>query len=284
MKICRYKIGNAKGSTSQHVGVVEGDQILDVSKAIEILPAMRWPLEPGDQFITNLDALRTAITVLLATAPRVPLDSVELLSPIANPNKVICGVANYPEHVKATGKQPNDHGLFFKAMSSVVGPAHGVELRLPDRITVHETELAIVIGKTGTRIARKDALSYVAGYTIGLDMTMRGDEAYSFLKSPDTYTVLGPCFVTADEIPDPNALDIKLWVNGELRQNENTRRMVFDVQRLIEFTSSILTLYPGDVILTGNPFGATRVFDGDKMKASIEAIGTMDVAIRNYAG
>ncbi len=114
-------------------------------------------------------------------------------------------------------------------------------------------------------------------------MTMRGEEAYSFLKSPDTYTVLGPCLVTADEIPDPNALDIKLWVNGELRQNENTRRMVFDVQRLIEFTSSILTLYPGDVILTGNPFGATRVYDGDKMKASIEAIGTMDVAIRNYA-
>jgi len=285
MKICRYQI--PKGSSrsngaSQHVGIVEGERIRDVTAVLETLPSMRWPLEPGDQFIANLAALRVAITAILPKATSVALDSVDLLSPIANPNKIICGVANYPEHTKASGKQPNEHGLFFKSMASMVGPAHGVELRLPDRTTVHETELAIVIGKTGTNISRKDALSHVAGYTIGLDMTMRGEEAYSFLKSPDTYSVLGPWLVTADEIPNPDALDIKLWVNGELRQNENTRRMVFDVARMIEFTASILTLYPGDVILMGNPAGATRVFDGDVMKASIEGIGTMDVAIRNY--
>ena len=164
--------------------------------------------------------------------------------------------------------------------------ANGVALSYPERPTVHETELAVVIGKAGFRISRENALSHVAGYAIALDMTLNalggghGPEAPSYTKSPDTYGVLGPWLVTADEIGDPQTLQIRMEVGGELRQDANTSRMVLDVAGLIAFASEIMMLHPGDIIMTGNPPGAKRVVAGDVMKAWISGIGEMAVAVR----
>ena len=171
-------------------------------------------------------------------------------------------------------------GLFLKSVSSLVGPGQGVALRFPERRNDHEVELAVVIGKTADRVARAEALDYVAGFAIGLDMTVRGPEERSMRKSIDSYSVLGPWLVTADEIEDPGGLDLELAIGGDTRQKSNTRNLIFDVPKLIELASSFYTLCPGDVIMTGTPSGVGPVKPGDVIDASIERIGSMRVEIR----
>ncbi|HZA51100.1 MAG TPA: fumarylacetoacetate hydrolase family protein, partial [Myxococcaceae bacterium] len=171
-------------------------------------------------------------------------------------------------------------GMFLKATSSLVGPGEGVELIHLDRRNDHEVELAVIIGKTARDIRAADALGYVAGYCIGLDMTIRGPEERSFRKSPDSYTVLGPWWVTADELGDPGQLQVSLAVNGEVRQNANTRELILSVPELVAWASSFYTLHRGDVLLTGTPQGVGPVRPGDVMTASIEKIGEMEVRVR----
>ena len=137
-----------------------------------------------------------------------------------------------------------------------------------------------MIGKRASRVARADALDYVAGYCIGLDITIRGPEERSLRKSVDSYSVLGPWLVTADEIPNPGALDLRLSVNGEIRQQSNTADLILGVPELVEYASSFYTLYPGDVIFTGTPEGVGPIQPGDTITACIERIGTMQVAVR----
>jgi 2-keto-4-pentenoate hydratase/2-oxohepta-3-ene-1,7-dioic acid hydratase in catechol pathway len=148
-----------------------------------------------------------------------------------------------------------------------------------DRRNDHEVELAVVIGKKGRDIAAAEALDIVAGYCIGLDMTIRGPEERSFRKSPDTYTVLGPWLVTADEIPDPGSLELSISVNGTVRQKANTKDLILGVPELIAWASSFYTLHPGDVLLTGTPQGVGPVRPGDVMLASLERVGEMRVTV-----
>jgi 2-keto-4-pentenoate hydratase/2-oxohepta-3-ene-1,7-dioic acid hydratase in catechol pathway len=183
--------------------------------------------------------------------------------------------ANNPAHT-ITIQQA---GVFLKAGSSLVGAGEGIAVRKPDRRTDHEVELAFVIGAPASNVPRDEALRYVAGYSIGLDVTIRGSEDRSLRKSPDSYTVLGPWFVTADEIPDPGALDLELAVNGERRQKSNTKYLILGVAELIELASSFYTLYPGDVVLTGTPEGVSPISPGDHIVATIERIGTMEVDV-----
>ncbi len=171
-------------------------------------------------------------------------------------------------------------GLFLKATSSLVGAGEGIALRKLDRRSDHEVELAFVIGKRASRVARADALQYVAGYCIGLDITIRGPEERSLRKSVDSYSVLGPWLVTADEIQNPGALGLRLSVNGEIRQQSNTADLILGVPELIEYASSFYTLFPGDVIFTGTPEGVGPIRPGDTITACIETIGTMQVAVR----
>ena len=173
-------------------------------------------------------------------------------------------------------------GLFLKATSSLVGPGEGVVVRLADRRTDHEVELAFVIGREARNVAAAEALEYVAGYAIGLDITIRGSEDRSFRKSCDSYSVLGPWLVTADEIPDSGSLDLEIVVNGERRQKSNTRCLILGVRQLIEFASSFYTLYPGDVLYTGTPEGVSPIDPGDRIVATIERIGTMAVEVRAF--
>jgi 2-keto-4-pentenoate hydratase/2-oxohepta-3-ene-1,7-dioic acid hydratase in catechol pathway len=283
MRICRFD--------SDRVGVVRDDKVYDVTEVTSLLPNLRWPVPRGDQFIANLGKLRPEMEKLAAKARPISLSDVKLLSPIANPGKIIGAPINYNDHIaEAKSDQTIAHGrelktigetgMLLKATSSLVGPSEGVAQRFVDRRNDHEVELALVIGKQGTNIPKARAFEYIAGYAIGLDMTVRGPELACFRKSIDTYSVLGPWMVTADEIPDPSNLALKLSVNGQVKQNSNTRYLVFDVPRLIEFTTSFYSIYPGDVIMTGTPAGVSPIKPGDVMDVEIERVGRMQVRIR----
>jgi 2-keto-4-pentenoate hydratase/2-oxohepta-3-ene-1,7-dioic acid hydratase in catechol pathway len=140
--------------------------------------------------------------------------------------------------------------------------------------------LAVVIGRRAEAVPAGEALKYVAGYCIGLDISIRGPEERSLRKSVDTYTVLGPWLVTADELADPSHLDLRISVNGELRQKANTRDLILGIPELIEFASSFYTLLPGDVLLSGTPEGVGPIQPGDIMRAAIERVGEMTVHVR----
>ena len=183
---------------------------------------------------------------------------------------------NYEKHLAKAG-------VFLKATSSLVGPGQGTTL-VPARRTDHEVELAFVIGRTASRLPRAEALRYVAGYAIGLDISIRGTEDKSFRKSADSCSVLGPWLVTADEISDPGALDLALSVNGGRRQQSNTRNMTLGVAELIEMASAIYTLYPGDVVFTGTREGVSPIEPGDEILAAIQGIGSMRVPVRVGSG
>ena len=284
MKLCRY--------APDRVGVIRGSAVHDVSAITEKLPKHGWPYPAHDVLVAQLPALRAEIEKLADRARPRPLAEVELLSPVANPGKVVVAGTNYADHIEeaardqtiAHGRQVNrsleEKGVFVKATSSIVGPSQGVAQRFADRRNDHEVELCAVIGRAANRVSAARALEHVAGYTIGLDMTVRGTEHPGLRKSIDSYTVLGPCLVTADDLGDPQALELKLWVNGEQRQGSSTRHMISGVARLIEYASQFYTLHPGDVLMTGTPAGVSPVKPGDVMEAEIERIGRMRVAVR----
>lgn len=284
MRFCRFGEGR--------LGLVEGANVRDVTPALDALPSCRYPLPTYDLLIAHLDAVAEQARTIPA-APVMPLAGLKLLSPVANPGKIVAAPVNYKQHAQEVRNNPalhnnnpallksiNEIGLFLKATSSLAGPGEGIAVRMPERRNDHEVELAFVIGKEARQVSRKDALEYVAGYCIGLDITIRGQEDRSFRKSPDTYTVLGPWLVTADEIPDPGGLDLSITVNGELRQSSNTNNMILGVPELIEFASAFYTLYPGDVVLTGTPEGVGQIAPGDTIVATVEKVGTMEVKVR----
>jgi 2,4-diketo-3-deoxy-L-fuconate hydrolase len=283
MLLCRFN--------KQRLGVVVGDVVYDVTEALDILPCVNWPLPVGDMMIGNIGKICGRIADILPGAKGVSVKSVSLYSPVANPPKIVGAPVNYREHIAEAERDKEtffqhqlvrirEIGLFLKSTTSLSGPAEGVSLRYMDRRTDHEVELAVVIGKMADRVNREDALNYVAGYTIGLDMTCRGREERSLRKSIDSYSVLGPWLATSDEIPNPGILDLELSVNGELRQKANTRDLIMDVSDLIAFASSFYTLLPGDVIMTGTPAGVGPVMPGDVIRARIEKIGEMDVVVK----
>ncbi len=284
MKICRFD--------KNRLGIVQGDEVLDVTKALEAIPEQSWPLAQGDPLILNFKRVLAAAKKLAPNAKRKRLAKVKLLSPVSNPGKIIGAPINYNDHIAESIKDPGiahgrtniqkgigDWGLFLKANSSLIGFGEEIRLRWPERRNDHEVELALVIGKRGNKIPREKALEYVCAYSIGLDMTVRGPELQCFRKSIDTYSVLGPWLATADEIGDPNDLDLSIRVNGELRQNSNTKYLVYDVERLIEFASAMYTLHPGDIIMTGTPAGVSPVKPGDLLHAYVQGVGESDIQI-----
>jgi 2-keto-4-pentenoate hydratase/2-oxohepta-3-ene-1,7-dioic acid hydratase in catechol pathway len=270
------------------LGVVLDDGIHDVTTVLSELPPYRYPLPPHDVLIANLKNLK--FEEAARRSPPIPLENVKLLSPVANPGKIMAAPVNYTKHLEEVLADKGIHhgnliseihkaGIFLKATSSLVGAGEGVRLVHLERRNDHEVELAVVIGKRGRNIPVADALRFVAGYCIGLDMTIRGPEERSFRKSPDSYTVLGPWLVTADEIPHPGSLTVSISVNGEPRQSATTRDLILGVPELIAWASSFYTLHPGDVLLTGTPQGVAPVRPGDAMLASLERVGTMRVAV-----
>ena len=258
MRLCRYD--------EDRLGVVRGDMVHDVTEAQTQIRAAAPYAMKGDAVIAALPAWRSRLEEMAAKAPGKPVAQVRLLSPVARPSKLVAAPTNYKAHIEemaaraaAQNVKPSPAigtaGLFLKANSSLVGPSEGVAIRFPERRNEHEVELAIIFGKQGSDIPREKALDYVIGYTIGLDMTARGPEDRSFRKSIDTYSVLGPWMVTADEIPDPDNVPLTISVNGELKQNSSTKQLIYDCRKLIEWGSTFYTFYPGDVLYTGTPEG-----------------------------
>lgn len=287
MKICRFD--------DNRLGLVEGSQIRDVTAALEVLPSHRYPLPTVDPLVGNLARVCKEIERIAPSAATLPLAGRRLLAPIANPGKVVAAPVNYRKHLDEARSDASIHfdnqvqeiqkiGLFLKANSSVVGPSHGVEIQQPDQRNDHEAEVVLVIGKAGRNIPRERAWDHIAAYTGGLDMTVRGPQERSMRKSIDSYTVVGPWMVTADEVSRPQELDFWLTVNGEPRQRANTRDLVLDIPTLIATASSYYTLHPGDLLFTGTPEGVGPVVDGDVIEVEFEGIGRMLVDVRNAQG
>ena len=283
MKICRFD--------DNRLGLVQGDHVLDVTAALDALPAYRYPLPRTDQLIENLDMLKPHILEAAKGAKAIPLAQVKLLSPVANPGKIVAAPVNYKAHLEESRNDVEINfnrkvieiqtiGLFLKATSSIVGASEGVAVSMPERRNDHEIELVAIIGKPARNVSKEDALDYVAAYCIGLDMTIRGQEERSMRKSLDTFTVLGPWMVTPDEVGEPNSQQMVLTVNDEPRQNANTGDLIMNVRDLISWASTFYTLQPGDLLMTGTPDGVNRVVPGDTIHATIEKIGAMKVKVR----
>ena len=215
--------------------------------------------------------------------------AVELGAPVQLPGKVIAAPLNYENHIEEAISDRDitteewfsieDKGYFLKAPSSVVGPDHGVELPFSDRRTDHEIELAFVMGEDLKDVSAEEAWDAIFGYTVLLDISIRGDQDRSNRKSYDTFTVVGPCVATPDEVGDPQDLEMELQLNGETRQRENTGDMVYTCADVVRYASIGATLEAGDIVTTGTPEGVSELHDGDTVDAEIESVGSMSVDI-----
>lgn len=279
------------------LGVVQGDDIIDVQRfaalrGVELPACMLAFIDLGPSALRVLQDLLQAAQGQWPATCTVPAVNVQLLAPIPRPRKNIFGIGlNYVEHVAESSRTldtakdlPKQPVIFSKPPTTVVGP--GEPIRHDARITQQldwEVELAAVIGKRASRVPVDDALQYVFGYSVMIDVSARdcrraGQWIYS--KGQDSYGPFGPCIVTADEIPDPQNLDLWLTVNGEMKQKSNTRHMLFKVSELVSDISAGITLEPGDIIATGTPegVGAGRnpqewLQPGDVVVACVEGIG-----------
>jgi 2-keto-4-pentenoate hydratase/2-oxohepta-3-ene-1,7-dioic acid hydratase in catechol pathway len=225
----------------------------------------------------------------VAVSREIPVDGVTLLNPIARPGKIVCVGLNYLDHCRETNTPPPERPLLFtKFTTSLNDPTGDIvwSTALTNEVDF-EAELAVIIGKTARSVREADALNYVGGYTAANDVSARdiqlGDGQWIRGKSLDTFCPLGPVFVTADEIPDPQALAVRTFLNDTIMQNGHTQEMIFSVVHLISFCSQAFTLEPGDIILTGTPFGTglgrdPKVYmkDGDLVVVEIEGIGRLE--------
>jgi 2-keto-4-pentenoate hydratase/2-oxohepta-3-ene-1,7-dioic acid hydratase in catechol pathway len=283
MNFCRYNDGR--------YGLVKNGYVYDITGLVAALAPQRP--ERGDAFVIALPAIVRELTLRPPESPACRAEDAVFLSPVLNPTKLVAAPVNYEAHLAEARSNVDLNfnkaveriekaGLFLKASSSLVGPGEGVATRFPERRCDHEIELAVVIGTTCSYVSEADALSHVAGYAIGLDMSIRGPEDRSFRKSPDTFSVLGPWLVTADAFGDPSNVAFTLRVNGEVRQQSDTSKLVFSVPKLISWASEWYTLHPGDVIYTGTPDGVGPVEDGDVMDCVMDGIGSMAVRVRSF--
>jgi len=214
---------------------------------------------------------------------------VKIDSPVDRPGKVIAAPLNYESHIEEAISDRDittqewfsieDKGYFLKAPSSVVGPSRDIELPFSDRRTDHEIELAFVIGEDVKDVNAADAWDHILGYTILLDVSVRGDQDRSNRKSYDTFTVVGPCVATPDEVGNPQDLDMELKLNGETRQRANTGDMVYTCAEIVQYASIGTTLETGDIITTGTPAGVSPLADGDRIHGEIEDVGSMTVDV-----
>ncbi|WP_155058235.1 fumarylacetoacetate hydrolase family protein [Streptomyces blattellae] len=271
------------------IGVVKDSEIVDVTSAVPGFDS-GYAQNHWLRLCADFHELREPLERAAATGPRIPIEQANLDAAVLNPSKIVCAAANYQEHLaemepiltdaqRASASWFLAFDVFLKAPSSIIGPGSDIELPdLPNAIH-HESELALVIGKTARNVDAAEALDHVLGYTILIDVTVRGDGDRTRRKSYDTFTPVGPWLVTADEVGDPQDLDITLDVNGESRQSVNTRTMKVPVAQMIAYASSVMTLHPGDLLTTGSPPGVGAINPGDRLDAHIEKIGSMQLGV-----
>ena len=269
------------------IGIVIGEEIANLSEA-GFPVSMRTFLEAGPETWQKAENL-----VKLGHVPLVDYGSIRLISPVPNPSKVVAIGLNYKDHAKEQGVSlPSAPLIFAKFPSSVTGPFDDItwDPALTNEVD-YEVELGVVIGKRARRVSETHALDYVFGYTVINDISARnlqfGDKQWVRGKSLDTFCPVGPVIVTADEIPDPQKLDVRCLVNDTVMQTSNTEQMVFGVRELVAYCSQAFTLEPGDLIATGTP-GGVGVFrkppfylkDGDEIVTEVERVGRIINVVR----
>ncbi len=264
------------------IGLVDGDQIVDLTAAAPDLPReMIAFLEAGP------GALQAAHATL-AGGPRIALADVRLEAPIARPPKFLAVGLNYADHIAESGMDTPKHPTIFNKQSTcVTGPTDPVHVPRASHVVDYEGELGFVIGRRCRHVAREDAADVIAGYLVVNDVTVRDWQfhtpTWTMGKSFDTHGPIGPWIVTPDELPDPHRLRLRTWVNDELRQESNTKELIFDCYTLVQHFSTAFTLEPGDIVATGTPSGVgitmkppSLLKEGDVVRVEIEGIGTLE--------
>lgn len=266
------------------LGVVKGDKVVDVSATVQDIPHI-GPHDLINGLIENFDAYRGALEKAADAGAGVALSSVRIRPPLPQPTTIDCMAVNYMED--GTRSEPAPINAFHKSPSAIIG--HGDTMVLPDvpaTIFEGEAELAIVIGKRASNVKAADAMDYVFGYMNFIDGSARGlppaGNVFFQMKSRDTFAPIGPYIVTADEVENPQKLDVKLWVNGTVKQDFNTDDMAHKIARCIEWATSIHTLVPGDILATGtNHRGLSSFQDGDTVELECEGMGRLSFNVRD---
>ena len=282
MKFCRFD--------NDRLGVIVDGMVRDVTAAQDEIRAAHPYDAKSDAIIAALPEWRSRLEDMAADASPITLESVNLLPPVARPGKLMAAPVNYKAHIDEAQADPSirhierttkirEAGIFLKSNTALIGAGGTIPIRFPDRRNDHEFEFVIVIGKECSRVKQADALDVIAGYTLGLDMTVRGPEDRSARKSCDGYAVLGPWFVTADEIADPDDVSFHGAVNGDVKQDANTKDQVLSIGELIEYASEYYTLYPGDVMYTGSPEGVSEVKAGDELHFVCDQVGEFRIGV-----
>ena len=281
MKIATFSV-----QTEQHIGLVKDDQIISITAlGPEEFPAcMKKFIERGSELRSRAEQL---IEQRVNDDAIFKLSEVNILPPIAKPDKIICVGLNYFDHCKETGMEPPASPVIFsKYSNAITGHNDPIEIPINSTEVDFEAELAFVIGKEAKRVSEEEADDYVFGYTIMNDISARDlqfqDGQWSRGKTADTFAPFGPVIVTKDEVGDPHNLAISLELNGEIMQDSNTSNLIFTVPKIISFLSQSMTLMPGDLIATGTPPGVGMgrnpkiwLKNGDRMNVRIEKIGTL---------
>jgi 2-keto-4-pentenoate hydratase/2-oxohepta-3-ene-1,7-dioic acid hydratase in catechol pathway len=285
------------------LALVEGEELVLIGDRLAEKGLLSQPSSMID-FILQYDSLKNALETAVSNAKRVRLDHSLLKPPVERPSKIWAAAFNYKrgtsdikdaagrgETLKFTPEQALEM-TFLKPSSAVIGPEQTILIPKGERIVYPELELCVVIGKEARNVAKDNALDYVFGYTLMLDMTARGPNppgtgvgsCRSVRKGFETFAPIGPWITTRDEIPNPHNLMMNLWIDGELRQSASTSGMINGVAELVSFLSEVTTLLPGDLISTGNPDSPAfqrKLIAGEKLKAEIENIGAMNLLVAN---
>ena len=266
----------------RRIGAVHDDEIVDLTAARPDLPReMLAFLEAGPE-------ARLAALEAVADGPRLPLADIRLEAPIARPPKFLAVGLNYADHVAEGGLETPQHPTIFNKQSTcVTGPFDPIHVPQASHVLDYEGELGFVIGQRCRHVSRDDATDVIAGYLVVNDVTVRDWQlrtpTWTMGKSFDTHGPIGPWIVTADELRDPHQLRLRTWVNGELRQDSNTKELIFDCFALVEHFSTAFTLEPGDIVATGTPSGVgilrkppQLLAAGDVVRVEIEGIGELE--------
>jgi 2-keto-4-pentenoate hydratase/2-oxohepta-3-ene-1,7-dioic acid hydratase in catechol pathway len=263
-------------------GAITGDEVADLSSALDAANATLLDiLEAGAEGRRAVEAL------LESGAPQYGLTEVRLHPPV-RPRKFFAIGLNYADHVAESGMQsPTNLTVFYKAATCATGPYDPIEMPAVSTLLDYEGELGIVIGERCRHVTAENAPAVIAGYTIVNDVSVRDWQVmtpqWSLGKSFDTHGPIGPCIATADDLGDPHALDLRTYVNGELRQSSNTSNLIFSCFEIVEILSQVCTLEPGDVIATGTPSGVAAGREGqpwlqvgDRIRVEIDGIGAIE--------
>jgi 2-keto-4-pentenoate hydratase/2-oxohepta-3-ene-1,7-dioic acid hydratase in catechol pathway len=266
------------------LGILRGEQVVDVTEAVKDIPHT-GPHNLISGLIERWDAYKAKVAAAAASGTGIRLAGVRIRPPLPKPVNIECMAVNYMED--GTLERPAPINGFHKSPSAIIGPGDTMVLPdVPATIFEGEAELALVIGKRCSKVTAVDAMSYVFGYMNFVDGSARGlppaGNVFYQTKSRDTFCPIGPYIVTADEIQDPQRLQVKLWNNGRLMQSFNTDDMAHKIPRCIEWVSAIHTMEPGDILATGtNHRGLNPFMDGDRIEMEIEGLGRLAFSVRD---